>query len=64
MTDALLTKARADFHISLLGSVLFVNKDGLLSNADKANKASIAITSSRPTSSSRAFLSRTRTSTL
>lgn len=40
---ALLASARAEFHRSLLGSVLFVNKDGLLSNADKSNKGSIAI---------------------
>lgn len=42
-SEALLARARADFHASLLGSVLFVNKDGLLSNADKSSKGSIAI---------------------
>jgi hypothetical protein len=45
MTTALLAEARADFHASLLGSVLFINKDGVLSNADKANKGSVAIAS-------------------
>ena len=43
MTVALLTKARVDFHASLLGNVLFENKDGVLSNADKGNKQSVAI---------------------
>lgn len=43
MKTALLAQARADFHTSLLGSVLFINKDGLLSNADKSSRGSIAI---------------------
>jgi len=43
MTAALLARARTDFHASLLGSVLFVNKEGLFSNADKSNKGSIAL---------------------
>jgi len=43
MKRALLAKARADFHSSLLGTVLFLNNDGVLSNADKGNKSSIAI---------------------
>lgn len=40
---SLLAKARRDFHSSLFGTVLFINRDGILSNADKANKGSIAI---------------------
>lgn len=43
MTHSLLAQARRDFHTSLLGSVLFLNKDGILSNADKGNRGSIAI---------------------
>lgn len=43
MRASVLAKARSDFHASLLGSVLFANADGVLSNADKGNKNSIAI---------------------
>jgi hypothetical protein len=43
MRAAFLARARAEFHTSLLGNVLFINKDGVLSNADKANRGSVAI---------------------
>lgn len=41
--SSLLTHARRDFHASLFGSVLFRNKEGIYSNADKGNKGSISI---------------------
>jgi len=41
--DALLTEARKSFHGRLLESILCVDKDGVPSNADKGNKASIEI---------------------
>lgn len=41
--EALLTTARNSFHSALLGSVLAVDAAGVPTNADKANRASIAI---------------------
>lgn len=41
--EALLTEARKSFHAALLGSVLNVDAAGVPTNADKANRASIAI---------------------
>jgi len=40
---ALFAQARRDFHDSLLASVLHVSKAGVPSNADKHNRASVAI---------------------
>lgn len=41
--EALFTEARKSFHAALLGSVLNVDTVGVPTNADKANRASIAI---------------------
>jgi len=41
--EPLLNEARGSFHAALLGSVLNVDATGVLTNADKANRASIAI---------------------
>lgn len=41
--QALLTEARRAFHASLMGSVLTVDSSGVPTNADKANRASVAI---------------------
>jgi len=41
--EALLAKARADFHARLLETVLNVSSDGVPSNADKDNTASVKI---------------------
>lgn len=41
--EALFTEARKSFHAALLGSVLNVDAAGIPTNADKANRASIAI---------------------
>lgn len=40
---ALLIEARAAFHASLMGSVLTMDSNGVPTNADKANRASVAI---------------------
>jgi len=41
--EALLTVSRKAFHAALLGSVLNVDAAGVPTNADKSNRASIAI---------------------
>ncbi|HNR56610.1 MAG TPA: NgoMIV family type II restriction endonuclease, partial [Flavobacteriales bacterium] len=40
---AVLPEARSAFHAALLNSVLTVDTNGVASNADKANKASVEI---------------------
>ncbi|HMN05126.1 MAG TPA: NgoMIV family type II restriction endonuclease [Flavobacteriales bacterium] len=41
--SSILSEARSAFHSSLLASILYVDKDGVPSNADKASTASIEI---------------------
>jgi len=43
MTEGLITRARREFHASLLSGILTRNESGCPSNADKASKPSIAI---------------------
>lgn len=43
MSDPKLTEARKAFHANLLSSILTIDKDGIPSNADRANKPSVAI---------------------